>query len=284
MRIRIDLAYDGSKFHGWAAQPGLRTVQGELQAAIATALRMPEARVVVAGRTDTGVHARGQVAHLDVEPEVVAASAGRSQDPPLEALVRRLNGILPADLRIHRAVEAPAEFDARFSALWRRYAYRVADRPEYADPLRRHHVLFRPRPLDLDAMNVAAVALVGLHDYASFCKPREGATTIRTVHRLVWERDETGVAVATVVADAFCHSMVRALVGCLLLIGDGRQDAAWAGEILAAATRSPSVPVAPAAGLTLEEVGYPPDAELGARLLVTRARRRADEVGGADDE
>lgn len=283
MRIRIDLAYDGTNFHGWAAQPGLRTVQGELEAALATALRLPSVRVVVAGRTDTGVHARGQVAHLDVDEEQVAASAGRSTDPPMDALVRRLNGILAADLRIHRAVAAPAEFDARFSALWRRYAYRIADRPEVADPLRRHHVLDRPRPLDLSAMNVAAAALVGLHDYASFCKPREGATTIRTVHRLTWERDDTGVAVGTVVADAFCHSMVRALVGCLVVIGEGRRPVGWAEERLQAAERSSSVPVAPAAGLTLEEVAYPPDSELGARLLVTRAKRGAvaDERGAA---
>lgn len=278
MRIRIDLAYDGTSFHGWAAQPGLRTVQGELQSALEMALRLPEVRVVVAGRTDTGVHARGQVAHVDVDAEVVVGSAGRSTLPPLDALVRRLNGILPADLRIHRATEAPAEFDARFSALWRRYAYRVADSAATADPLRRHHVLFRPRTLDLDAMNLAAGSLIGLHDYASFCKPREGATTIRNVHRLVWERDGTGVAVATVVADAFCHSMVRALVGCLLLIGEGRKGAAWAGETLVAATRTPSVPVAPAAGLTLEEVAYPPESELAARVLVTRAKRQGDEV------
>lgn len=275
MRIRIDLAYDGTNFHGWATQPGLRTVQGELEAALATALRLPSVRVVVAGRTDTGVHARGQVAHLDVDEEQVVASAGRSTDPPLDALVRRLNGILAADLRIHRTVEAPAEFDARFSALWRRYAYRIADRPEVADPLRRHHVLDRPRPLDLSAMNVAAAALVGLHDYASFCKPREGATTVRNVHRLTWERDETGVAVGTIVADAFCHSMVRALVGCLVVIGEGRQPVDWADERLQAAARSSAVPVAPAAGLTLEEVAYPPDSELGARLRVTRAKRGA---------
>jgi len=286
VRIRIDLAYDGTKFHGWAAQPGLRTVQGELEAALATALRVPRVRVVVAGRTDTGVHARGQVAHLDVGEAELAASAGRSPEPPLDALVRRLNGILPADLRIHRVTEAPAEFDARFSALWRRYAYRVADSAAVADPLRRHHVLVRPRPLDLSAMNVAAAALVGLHDYASFCKPREGATTIRTVHQLTWDRDETGVAVGTVVADAFCHSMVRALVGCLMTIGEGRRDIGWAKERLEAAARSSSVPVAPAAGLTLEEVAYPPDSELGARLVVTRAKRDAGEVAreAHDDE
>ena len=282
MRIRIDLAYDGTTFHGWAAQPGLRTVQGELEAALATALRVPMVRVVVAGRTDAGVHARGQVAHIDVEPDALAAAAGRSPEPPLEALVRRLNGLLAADLRIHRMSAVPAAFDARFSALWRRYAYRVADSAAVVDPLRRHHVLYRPRPLDLSTMNVAAADLVGLHDYASFCKPREGATTIRTVQRLVWERDETGVAVGTVVADAFCHSMVRALVGCLLGIGEGRQDVSWAKERLEAGTRSPSVPVAPAAGLTLEEVGYPPDAELAARLLVTKAKRSASEVSAGE--
>jgi len=279
VRIRIDLAYDGGDFHGWAAQPGLRTVQGELQAALETALRVPQVRVVCAGRTDTGVHARGQATHLDVDEAVLAASAGRSEDPPLEALVRRLNGILPTDLRIHRAVEAPPEFDARFSALWRRYAYRIADRPAYADPLLRGHVLFHSRPLDLAAMNDAATDLVGLHDYASFCKPREGATTIRTVHELVWERGADGVAVATVRADAFCHSMVRALVGCLIAIGEGRRDPAWAGEVLAGAQRTPGFAVAPARGLTLEEVAYPPDAELGARLLVTMNKRDSSEVG-----
>ncbi|MFT4082335.1 MAG: tRNA pseudouridine(38-40) synthase TruA [Nocardioides sp.] len=278
MRIRIDLAYDGGDFHGWARQPGLRTVQGEFEAALATVLRLPEARVVVAGRTDTGVHARGQVAHLDLDRAALDASAGRSPEPPLVTLVRRLNGILPADLRVRRASEVPAEFDARFSALWRRYAYRVADRPEYADPLVRQHVLIRSRPLDLAAMNAAATDLLGLHDFASFCKPREGATTIRTITRLHWEREPSGIAVAHVVADAFCHSMVRALMGCLMTIGEGRQDVSWAGERLDAATRSPAVPVAPAVGLTLEEVGYPPTAELAARLLVTRAKRDPGEV------
>jgi tRNA pseudouridine38-40 synthase len=284
VRIRIDLAYDGTDFHGWAVQPRLRTVQGELQAALATALRVPEVRVVCAGRTDTGVHARGQVAHLDVDRAGLEASAGRSADPPLDALVRRLNGILPADLRVHRATEAPAEFDARFSALWRRYAYRIADAAPVVDPLTRGHVLAWPRPLDLAAMNRAGAELVGLHDFASFCKAREGATTIRTLHRLDWERDPNGVAVATVVADAFCHSMVRALVGALIAVGEGRRPVGWAAETLAAGRRTPSVAVAPAAGLTLEEVAYPPDAELGARLLLTRARRGADELAGDTDD
>jgi tRNA pseudouridine38-40 synthase len=283
VRIRIDLAYDGSQFHGWAAQPRLRTVQGVLEGALATALRVPGVSVVCAGRTDTGVHARGQVAHFDVERDVLAEAAGRSLRPPLDSLVRRLNGILPADLRIRRAVEAPAEFDARFSALWRRYVYRIADAPEYVDPLLRGHVARWPRPLDLGTMNAAAMDLVGLHDYASFCKAREGATTIRTVHELHWDRDDAGVAVGTVVADAFCHSMVRALVGCLVAIGEGRREVSWARAVLEQGARVSSVAVAPAAGLTLEEVGYPPDAELGARLLVTRAKRSTAELG-ADDE
>ena len=273
MRIRIDLAYDGTDFHGWATQPRLRTVQGELEAALATALRVPEASVVCAGRTDTGVHARGQVAHLDVEETVLADSAGRSDDPPAEALLRRLNGILPPDVRVRRVVEAADGFDARFSAVWRRYAYRVADRPETVDPLTRRHVLAWSRPLDLDAVNEASALLVGEHDFASFCKKREGATTIRTLLDLAWARDADGVAVATVRADAFCHSMVRALVGCLLAIGEGRRPVTWAGEVLGARVRDPAVTVAHAHGLTLEEVGYPPDEELAARADQTRARR-----------
>lgn len=275
MRIRIDLAYDGGGFHGWAAQPGLRTVQGELSAAAATALRVPSVHLVCAGRTDTGVHARGQVVHLDVEPEALARSAGRSPDPPLEALGRRLNGILPADVRVRRAVEAAPGFDARFSALWRRYAYRVADSPAAVDPLVRGHVLAWPRPLDVDRLNEAAVLLVGQHDFASFCKQREGATTIRVLQELSWRRLPSGVLEATVRADAFCHSMVRSLVGCLIAVGEGRRPVAWAGDVLAAERRDASVAVVHAHGLTLEEVAYPPDAELGARVELTRARRTA---------
>ena len=282
MRIRIDLAYDGTDFHGWATQPRLRTVQGELEAALATALRVPETTVVCAGRTDTGVHARGQVTHLDLEEPVLAASAGCSEDPPAEALLRRLNGILPPDVRVRRVAAAPDGFDARFSAVWRRYAYRVADRPETVDPLTRRHVLAWSRPLDLDAVNEASALLVGEHDFASFCKKREGATTIRTLLDLSWDRDPDGVAVATVRADAFCHSMVRALVGCLLAIGEGRRPVAWAGEVLRAQVRDPAVTVAHAHGLTLEEVGYPADDGLAARAEQTRARRTT-EVGSADE-
>ena len=266
MRIRLDLAYDGTGFHGWAAQPGLRTVQGELTLALVTALRVPDVELVCAGRTDAGVHARGQVAHTDVE-----------EPPPLDSLVRRLNGILPPDVRVRGAAEAPASFDARFAALWRRYAYRIADRPAALDPLARSHVLAWSRPLDMDAMNAASALLVGRHDFASFCKQREGATTIRTLEELSWARDGDGVLVGTVRADAFCHSMVRSLVGCLIAVGEGRKPVAWAGEILRAETRSPSVAVVHPHGLTLEEVAYPPDDELEARVAQTRAKRVAGE-------
>ena len=275
MRLRIDLAYDGTDFHGWAAQPGLRTVQGELTTALETALRAPEVGLVCAGRTDTGVHARGQVVHTDVDEELLSASAGRSTDPPLDALLRRVNGILDPDVRVRRVVAAAAGFDARFSALWRRYAYRIADAPGSVDPLARGHVLAWPRSLDLAAMNEASALLVGEHDFASFCKQREGATTIRTLLDLTWERDAAGRAVATVRADAFCHSMVRALVGCLVAIGEGRRSPAWAGEILRAQTRDPAVTVVHAHGLTLEEVAYPDDADLAAQAERARTRRVA---------
>ena len=261
MRLRIDLAYDGGDFHGWAAQPGLRTVQGDLEAALWTVLRTDPVPTVCAGRTDTGVHARGQVVHLDVDAV---------PDPELALLVRRLNGVLHRDLRVRRAVTAADGFDARFSPLWRRYTYRVCD--GVPDPLTRGHVLAWRRPLDVDAMNQASAALLGLRDFAAFCKQREGATTVRTLLDLSWVRvgDElTG----TVRADAFCHHMVRSLVGALLAVGEGRRPVAWPAEVLAAAVRDPAVTVVPPQGLTLEEVGYPPDAELAARAEQARVRR-----------
>lgn len=275
MRIRLDLAYDGTDFRGWATQPTLRTVQGTLETALATALGVPSVRVVCAGRTDTGVHARGQVVHVDVSPDDLDHPVGRSADPPLDALLRRLNGILPPDVRVRRASEAPDGFDARFSATWRRYAYRVADAPALVDPLVRSHVLAWPRPLDLEAMNAAAAPLVGLRDFASFCRRREGATTVRTLTELSWTRDDAGVAVARVVADAFCHSMVRSLVGCLLAVGDGRRPPEWAAELRAARRRDPAVTVVHAHGLTLEEVGYPEGAELAAQADRARNTREA---------
>ena len=279
MRLRLDLAYDGTDFHGWAAQPGLRTVQGLLEAALAQLLRVEAVPVTCAGRTDTGVHARGQVVHLDVDPEALATAAGRSTAAPTEALLRRVNGILPVDVRVRGVAEAPLGFDARFSALWRRYAYRIADAPALVDPLTRRHVLTWPRSLDLAAMNQAAAQLRGEHDFAAFCRKREGATTVRTLLDLDWARDADGLAVATVRADAFCHNMVRALVGALVAVGERRRDPSWPAEVLAARVRDSGVTVAQAHGLTLEEVAYPADDELAAQA--ERARRtRTVPAGG----
>jgi tRNA pseudouridine38-40 synthase len=263
VRLRIDLSYDGTDFHGWATQPGLRTVQGMLEAALATVLRLPPVTLVCAGRTDTGVHARGQVVHLDL-PE------GSAYD---EKLLRRLNGILPNDVRVTAVAPAAAGFDARFSAAWRRYAYRVADGPALADPLTRGHVLWWPRPLEVEAMAAASAPLLGLHDFAAFCKQREGATTVRTLLDLGWRRNADGLVVATVRADAFCHHMVRSLVGCLLAVGEGRRPVTWPAEVLAAAVRDPAVAVVAAHGLTLEEVAYPDGAELAAQAERARVKR-----------
>ncbi|HJR39217.1 MAG TPA: tRNA pseudouridine(38-40) synthase TruA [Nocardioidaceae bacterium] len=273
MRLRLDLAYDGTDFHGWATQPSLRTVQGTLEGALAQLLRLESVAVTCAGRTDTGVHARGQVVHVDVEDAVLEAAAGRSTAGPVEALLRRLNGILPADVRVHRAAPAPDGFDARFSATWRRYAYRIADAPSLVDPLVRTAVLAWPRPLELEAMNAAAAELRGEHDFAAFCKKREGATTIRTLLDLSWSRDASGLAVATVRADAFCHNMVRSLVGCMIAVGEGRREPSWAGEVLRRGVRDGGVTVVHPHGLTLEEVAYPADAELAAQAQAARTVR-----------
>jgi len=270
VRLRLDLAYDGAGFHGWARQRDLRTVQGEVEHALDTVLRTQGISLTVAGRTDTGVHARGQVAHVDLPAELVAA--GRATAPPEEALARRLNGILGPDLRIRRIRPAPPGFDARFSAVWRRYCYRIADAPEVVDPLTRGHVLAWPRPLDVDRMNEASGALLGEHDFASFCKKREGATTIRTLLELSWART-AGVVEATVRADAFCHNMVRSLVGCLVAVGEGRHRPPWAAEVLARGVRESAVTVVQPHGLTLEEVGYPADDELATQAERSRVVR-----------
>jgi tRNA pseudouridine38-40 synthase len=277
LRIRLDLAYDGTAFSGWAAQPGRRTVEGVLGAALTTVLRAPEpVRLTVAGRTDAGVHARGQVAHADVEGEAWSALRGRSGVSSEVAAVRRLGGVLPADVVVRCVAPAPDGFDARFSALHRRYSYRICDEPARLDPLRRYDTVVVRDRLDVEAMDEAAGRLVGLHDFAAFCRRREGATTVRTLLAYRWERDDDGVARATVVADAFCHSMVRALVGAVVPVGEGRHPVGWPAEVLAAAVRDPRVRVMAPHGLSLEEVVYPPDAGLAERADVARAVRTLD--------
>ena len=276
VRLRIDLGYDGTEFAGWAAQPGLRTVEGELSAALTTLLRAPDpVRLTVAGRTDAGVHARGQVAHVDVAEAAYRAVVGRADRTPEAATVARLRGLLAPDVVVHRVCRAPAGFDARFAAVWRRYSYRIADADAEHDPLRRRDTVWLGESLDVDAMQEASAGLVGLKDFAAFCKRREGATTIRTLLEFCWTRGADGVVEGRVVADAFCHSMVRALVGAIVPVGIGRESVDWPAQVQAAGARSSRVKVMPAHGLCLEEVGYPPDAALAARARESRARRDA---------
>lgn len=274
VRLRLDLAYDGTDFAGWAMQPGQRTVEDTLAEALGRVLRLdPPPRLVVAGRTDAGVHASGQVVHVDLPLASWLGFPGRSVRSPELELVIRLAGVLPADLRVFRAAPAAPGFEARFSAIRRRYAYRICDDPAGSPPLRRHDVFWHRRPLDVDAMTEAAATLIGLNDFAAFCRRRDGATTIRTLLNYRWDRDDSGFAVATVVADAFCHSMVRALVGVVVPVGDGRRPVDWPAQVLLGAVRHPAVTVAPARGLVLEEVIYPDDAQLAQRATESRTVR-----------
>ncbi|WP_211288726.1 tRNA pseudouridine(38-40) synthase TruA [Actinophytocola xinjiangensis] len=252
----MGIAYDGTDFSGWARQPERRTVCGVIEDTLSMVLRQ-DVRLTVAGRTDAGVHATGQVAHCDL-----------ADAPP--TLVERLARALPGDVRVHSAVPAPAAFDARFSALRRHYVYRVCDHPWAANPLRRNDTVNWPRRLDLAALTDASATLLGEHDFVAFCKRRDGATTIRELQRLEWTRDAAGVLEARVSADAFCHSMVRSLVGALLSVGEGRRPPDWPATLLTAAARSSEVTVAPAHGLTLAAVDYPPDEALAARAAITR--------------
>lgn len=277
VRLRFDIAYDGTDFHGWAAQSGLRTVAGVLDEALSTVFRSP-VRMFVAGRTDTGVHATGQVAHLDIAAEALGNAYPRGGDrgeAEFAALVRRLSRFLPEDVRVRQIIRAPSGFDARFSALRRHYVYRLSLAPYGADPQHSRFVTPWPRALDIDAMTTASRSLLGLHDFAAFCRHRPGATTIRELQRLDWVRDGDLVT-AHVTADAFCWSMVRSLVGALLAVGENRREPAWCTTQLTADTRASDFAAAPARGLTLLAVDYPPDDELAARSEVTRDMRSRD--------
>jgi tRNA pseudouridine38-40 synthase len=265
VRLRLDVAYDGTGLSGWARQPGRVTVEGLLEDALGAVLRVPPPALTCAGRTDAGVHARGQVCHVDVPSAYGSTSA-------CATLRRQLAGVLPRSVRVSGVRVAPPGFDARFSALERRYVYRVCDDPAALDPLARAYVLAWRRSVDEGRMQAAADRLVGTHDFGAYCRRREGASTVRHLRELAWRRE--GVLVeATVTADAFCHSMVRALVGACLAVGEGRLDPSVPGEVLAGRRRDSRLPVVPAHGLTLEQVGYPADEQLAARALLTRRRR-----------
>ncbi len=280
VRVRLDIAYDGAGFSGWARQAEpTRTVQGVIEDALALASRSQgdddPPRLVVAGRTDAGVHASGQVAHVDLTHEQIAAILRRDTGD-IGMIARRLTGIIgvESDVVVKASSPAPAGFDARFSAIWRRYRYRIADRLSERDPLQRHVTAAQSGELDLDRMNATALRLIGFHDFAAFCRPRPFATTIRTLEEFVWRRDEYGTVIAEVRADAFCHGMVRALVGLSTAVGSGRLQPDRATAALAANGRTNEFASAPAHGLTLVEVGYPADDALADQALRARAVRQ----------
>lgn len=274
VRLRLDISYDGTEFAGWAAQAGQRTVAGVIEVTLATVFREP-VRLVTAGRTDTGVHATGQVAHVDVPLAALPNAYPRTRragDHEFLPLVRRLARFLPDDVRIRRIERAAPGFDARFSALRRHYEYRLSLAPYGVEPAASRFVTPWPRPLDIAAIQAASQELLGLQDFAAFCRFREGATTIRDLQQLSWERTDD-LLTAHVTADAFCWNMVRSLVGALLAVGEGRREPSWIAGLLAADKRSSDYTAAPARGLTLVAVDYPPDDQLAARIAVTRDLR-----------
>jgi tRNA pseudouridine38-40 synthase len=266
-RLRIDIAYDGTNFSGWGAQPDRRTLQDLVEEAISRISRSDVASIV-AGRTDAGVHATGQVIHVDV-PDAMFSSGLTYTDFRF-----KLNRILDEDVRIMLITDAPPGFHARFSALRRKYVYKILDNNDVIAPHSRFDVAPWYRPLDVDRMNEASALVLGHHDFAAFCKFREGSTTIRTLEKYEWVRTPEGLLVADVVADAFCYSMVRNLVGAVVCVADGRQDPSWMSELLANKARVSDSLVFPARGLSLYQVDYPSDDQLLERARVTVGKRK----------
>jgi tRNA pseudouridine38-40 synthase len=265
-RLRLDIAYDGTHFFGWATQPGHRTLQDLVEEAIS---RISQTNIdsIVAGRTDAGVHATGQVIHVDV-PDAMFDRELTYLD-----LRYKLNRILDEDVRIMNVSDAPQGFHARFSALRRYYSYKILDNNDVIAPLSRHDVTSWYRPLDAVRMNEASELLLGHHDFAAFCKFKVGGTTSRTLEKYEWRRSDEGLLVADVVADAFCYSMVRNLVGAVVCVADGRQSPAWIEQLLANKERVSDSLVFPARGLTLYQVDYPSNDQLLERAKITVAKR-----------
>lgn len=244
--------------------------------------------LTVAGRTDAGVHAAGQVAHFDIPAHALEQ---RSIDGDPSKLVRRLGRLLPDDIRVHGVRFAEPGFDARFSAMRRHYVYRITTHPAGALPTRRHDTAQWPKPVELERMQLAADALLGLHDFVAFCKAKPHATTVRELQKFAWKDVSTDIEPqvyeAHVVADAFCWSMVRSLVGSCMAVGEGRRGSGFTAELLDASERSPMVPVAPAKGLSLVGVDYPSADKLQERALETRAVREFPDASASlklDDE
>ena len=267
LRFRMDLSYDGTNFSGWAKQRDQRTIQCEIESALESITRNAVA-LQVAGRTDAGVHATAQVAHFDLPERDQTGSEWNLAD-----FTYRLNRMLDEDIRIHSISKAPEFFHARFSALTRSYLYKVMDGGQLLAPLRRYDIATWYRPLDVERMNRALSPLLGEHDFAAFCKARDTGTTIRTLKEFRFARIEDGSITASITADAFCHSMVRSLIGAAVCVGEGRFKPEWMKEVLDGRERISESLVFPARGLTLTGVAYPKESELEARLSITMRRR-----------
>ena len=274
-RYRIDFGYDGTDFAGFAKQPGLRTVQSDLVKGLEVIFGKDnkDFAMRVAGRTDAGVHAQHQVVHVDLSPSQIKR-IGRNPD-----VASRVNTALPQDVRLFSFEKAPAGFDARYSAIYRRYRYKIADHASFLDPLLVRYVLNLKVDLDLKLMRLAAKEMVGLHDFGAFCKPRAGATTIRNLRyiRIKRNRKEGNIVEIELKGDAFCHNMVRSLTGALVAVARGRASVQDVKDRLKSANRTGSFKVLGGRGLSLIEVGYPKDSKLAEQAEKARKLRSLDE-------
>lgn len=275
LRIRMDLAYDGTNYSGWSKQPDRRTIQSEVENALQKLTRTP-VDTIVAGRTDAGVHATGQVIHVDI-PDMENGPYAKKAEWNLSDLPYRLNRILDEDIRVLKVGVAPVGFHARFSALRRHYEYKIVDSNRSILPLRRFDVAPWYRPLNIDLLNASSALLLGEHDFAAFCKFRAGGTTIRTLETFEWQRNADGHLVAKIVADAFCYSMVRNLVGAVVCVADGRFPIQWVKDVLSNRVRISDSLVFPSRGLTFVQVDYPSDDQLLARIETTLRRRNEED-------
>lgn len=284
-RFRLSFSYDGTDFYGWAKQPELRTVQGELLAALTVIFGESDNdfEIRVAGRTDAGVHALNQQAHIELteaQLDRLGRNRGDIRDPKF--LADKLNRVLSDDVRVHSVAVAAPGFDARFSATHRRYRYRIADGLAGQNPLESRYTLVVFQTLDTLAMQAAALEVLGLHDFASFCRPRPGSTTIRELREVTVTRNAGAGNVIEIelLADAFCHNMVRSIVGALIAVGKGQATSADIRATLERASRTESYRVVAAKGLTLIEIGYPADDKLAEQAELAKNLRSHDELEG----
>lgn len=283
-RFRVDFGYAGTAFHGWAKQPGLRTVEGHFLDCLTQIFGSDHTDfgITVAGRTDAGVHAHHQVLHIDLSVQHIRR-LGRFGVPELiEGAIRdRLNSLLDADVRVHAVAKISQDFDARFAATYRRYRYRIADASSVKDPIEANNTLWLRRNLDVLAMQAAGLTLCGLHDFASFCRPRPFSTTIRELRevRVARRQDENRVIEVHLLADAFCHNMVRSIVGALIAVGEGRATVSDVKARLDAAERTTSFKVVEPKGLTLMEIGYPDEADFARQVSAAKDLRSLPDGG-----